>query len=492
MDNDKITHFIQSWSSPDSNYFIKNINLLTKNEKYTLNVETLKNETETHILNVIGFHYQQYQKHTCITNDEPTIWHKNIDIDYQYITNSNNHYFEYDKNKKTHPLFSVIYFGNDETGTIISSSLDIETYKYKEIPNDKQIVFSVLNKNDYLVFDSSKYHRNLNKHQPYLKINVWKKQKLDNYNLHPCEFTSLPKGEISTSTNGVFLPKENTDIIYGNIYQPYIYEKILYDDVIDNLYEQIFSQFVNGSICGLIVVNIKNTEKKSIEYLTEKYGLEIARDIYPFVCNNTLPSNTPTNATYYTNNIILPENRFQTNKIIQNLLSTDVCYWIINECHSAFGGIHNISLKGECQKNNQWETTGYKNYGKTIDLEKIPSVFNFIMFVSNFWLNHIKTMFSISVIELNIKKCFVSKYSFDCPSEINKDEKNTDETFFTLNIQLNDTNDFKGGEIIFDETNKILLKQGDLLLYNGKKERTNGGICSGEKYVLVLFIDIIV
>ena len=54
---------------------------------------------------------------------------------------------------------------------------------------------------------------------------------------------------------------------------------------------------------------------------------------------------------------------------------------------------------------------------------------------------------------------------------------------------LNSNFDFEGGEILIDN-DKIKLNQGDMLIFNGKKQRSNEGIKDGEKYMLTYLIDL--
>ena len=55
--------------------------------------------------------------------------------------------------------------------------------------------------------------------------------------------------------------------------------------------------------------------------------------------------------------------------------------------------------------------------------------------------------------------------------------------------QVLEHNDYNA-EILEDCDNKILLKQGDMILYNKFQRRSNGDVTSGEKYMLVFFINI--
>jgi hypothetical protein len=118
----------------------------------------------------------------------------------------------------------------------------------------------------------------------------------------------------------------------------------------------------------------------------------------------------------------------------------------------------------------------------------MPAILNFLLFVSNFWLVEIKKLYHCENINLNINDLFVSKYT----KESMNDVMNPDGSFLCLNIYLNSNIDYINGEICFnDNDQKIMIQQGDALIYNGKKLRTKGCVNDGAKYVLVFMLEII-
>jgi predicted 2-oxoglutarate/Fe(II)-dependent dioxygenase YbiX len=113
----------------------------------------------------------------------------------------------------------------------------------------------------------------------------------------------------------------------------------------------------------------------------------------------------------------------------------------------------------------------------------MPAALSFILFSSYFWLNEIKKLYDFNI-DLNIKNIFIVKHIVQnnfC--NILK----TDDSFLTININLNDNNDYTGGEIVFND-DTIELQQGDMLIYNGQISRNYSGVTNGVKYVLVLSI----
>jgi predicted 2-oxoglutarate/Fe(II)-dependent dioxygenase YbiX len=100
----------------------------------------------------------------------------------------------------------------------------------------------------------------------------------------------------------------------------------------------------------------------------------------------------------------------------------------------------------------------------------------------------IKKIYNCENVKFSINDIFISKYTKE---KINETQSK-DSSFLTLNIQLNDEIDYIGGEIIFSDYphEKMIIHQGDMIIYNGNKLRTKGGVSDGVKYVLVLIIEI--
>ena len=169
-------------------------------------------------------------------------------------------------------------------------------------------------------------------------------------------------------------------------------------------------------------------------------------------------------------------NRFYKNKIIRNMLSMDVCYWILNDCFKL--------------QQDKWVKSMYKNYEYSVQLELFPHILNYILFMMNFWLQEIRKLYGIpSNLNMNVKELFIAKYS----TRHILTEFTQDEGFFMINIQLNSESDYANGKIVFQgDEEPIQLCQTDCVVYSGKRSRTPGNVSSGEKYVLSIIIEALI
>ena len=382
-------------------------------------------------------------------------------IEFSIVNESDSFTIEYNKKMKTYPLFTILTFLHDESNPIIFTEIDLESYKYKEINNENTFIILLPTTNTQIVFDSSKYYgfyKNIyknNNNNKILKINIWNTM-----------ITEIPIYKLSEKVH-TDETVEQVNIIQLN-YEKY-YNKIVYSNIInDFLYEE---NKINTVLENLILKYQKNTKIMitnsslnfyDINYLKEQYG-DNAYDLFPFINLHTDIA------------IDIEKNRFVKNKIFKNILSKDVCYWIMNEAEK-----HDFKI------------SKYNNYSNYLNIENIPSVLNFILYVSNFWLMEIKKQYNIENVELNIFECFIAKYKKDIINQdMNNDGMNNDGCFLSLNIYLNEFIEYKDGEIIFENNeDKFQIGIGDGLLYNGKKNRTNGNVSDGIKYILVLLINI--
>jgi hypothetical protein len=388
----------------------------------------------------------------------------NIDFDkslhnIEFIVENPDNTFKIDYNKKnkTYPLMTIITFLEDNSNPIIFTHIEMESYKYKEISDENQFLCMKPSMNTQIAFNSSKYYGFYKVNEingKILKINIWD-IKLD-------DKLSMYTSNIIAEYNSANIEELHLNFVYENVFYKNIIKSLLYEDlckvyVLDNIIKK-------HAMNSIIVIKNVCSGYTDISILKEKYH-DIADDIYPFINKNS--------------DILIDvkKNRFNRNKIIQSVLSKNVCYWIINECEKM-----------------EWNESKYSNYNTYINVEKIPSILNFLLFVSNFWLDEIKELYNCKNVSFNISDAFVSKYT----KNVISDAKTNDNSFLTLNIYLNDNIDYKDGEIVFsnDITNgisseKIMINQCDMLIYNGKQLRTNGNVSCGVKYILVLMLEII-
>ena len=371
-------------------------------------------------------------------------------IEFSLETETQKFSIEYNRKTKSYPELTVIIFLEEiKYNPLILTNIDLDSYKYKDIKTENNFYCIIPEKNTQIVFDSSKYYGfYMTSENKFLKINVRGKvtDKIDIYipieenaEKNKYEFKIIPRR----------LEEKEKTVVYKNMVGILLYEDNKNIDMLD----KIFSETCSG------LIKIINTTQNfvDLEYLQENFG-ELAQDLFLYI-------------NLQTDICDISGNRFANNKIITNVLSKDVCYWIINESEKI-----------------DWETSKYTNFPTYLTLDKIPSVLNFILFISNYWFTEIKKMFQCETLNFNIVDAFVSKYT---KCEIDN-IKTKDNVFLTLSIALNDELDYKEGAIVFDDVDeKIIIHQGDMLIYTGKKSRTKGSVSDGVKYILVLLIEII-
>ena len=304
--------------------------------------------------------------------------------------------------KKKYPLLSIMI----PKGQCIFTDIDMEMYKFKNISSEN--IFYIVNPIEYgyVVFDSSKFYIGEG-----TKINIWDEE------LHiDLVLESEIESKLSLSFETI---KMNLD-----------FKKIMYAPI-DIKNKNTFVKVINNYI------------KTDYTSLYEKYGT-IVDDLIPYIENKDFDIG----------------NRFNRMKIIQNVLSKDVCYWIMNECEKQI-----------------WSDCKHTNYSNYISIEKIPGVLNFVLYSCHYWIAEVKRIYDIEL-DLNIKEIFITKDG--CQKRDKKNKKN-DDAFIILNIQLNETLE----PLCYNE-DSILLNQGDMIVYNKKTMRDRGN-----NIALVLMIDFV-
>ena len=278
----------------------------------------------------------------------------------------------------------------------------MDAYKYKNIPNENTLYVVDAQENTYIVFDSSKFYTGKG-----IKINIWDE---DNICEHDIKINIKEKLWIDSSFN-INLKKI--------------------------IYEPINKLFPTGKLINSYIENDYNK-------LYEEHG-KIIEDLIPYIENSQLDVN----------------NRFNKMKVLKNVLSPDVCLWIINE-----------------SEKQPWTDCKYSNYPICVSIEKIPGVLNYVLFTCQYWLEEVRILYDM-YLKLNIKDIFVAKNN----GSQKRIEKMNDDAFIILNIQLNSKHSENENDIIYNNE-KILLDQGDMIVYNKKTMRDK---CNN--YVLVLMID---
>lgn len=390
-----------------------------------------------------------------------------VTIEFSVVENKYKFEIEYQKKQNRYPLASLLIFMNEHQNPFLFTNIDLECYKYKEIPNENTFSILIPKKNSHVRFNNNcmysflplNYDETCIDGVKCIKMNIWEKMdKIPNTVI----YTSLSAACSSVLDTLQITPFENNvseTINYNNILKEILYENTI-EDKIQNKLRNIINKYNNT--CNLIT--IQNTNLNYIDFtdICEIYGDELAKDIFPFINEND-------------DSILEPTNRFYPHKIITSFLATDICYWIINES----------------ERLNQWKSSPYPNYDNYLNVDKMPHILNFILFIFNFWKDHLYNIYNLkSNIKLKIKDIFVSKFVEDTNTNGNSiPEENIDNHFLILTIALNDITDYTNGEIQLEEDN-IKLNLGDALLHNGKKRKAKGSVGKGTKFVLTLFLDI--
>ena len=444
---------------------ISEIKLLDIKKQYNIDEQTIDDckSLKQYIFNVTLFHLKEKN----ISYDK----NKHL-IEFSFMQYTDNLFSEYNKKLNTSPLFTTISFLSDKNNSLIFSNIDVDSYKYKEINDENSYKIIIPNKYTHLIFDSSKYYGFFNINAKYtdtseeytndnnlffLKINLWDLKS-------PIESVNDVGETVVTFENNIdpYVYYNNNIIFNENIINNNINEELLYntneDDTIDKIYD-IFSKKIT-SLKQYTMINLNFKINNNLDYYTlfNKYG-KIVDDILQLSNSNIIDKN----------------NFFYRNKIIKQIFSKDICYWIINESEIY----------------NKWYSSNYYNYELNIKLECLPHVLNFVLFSSNFWLLHFKYVYDIpDNVKIVFREIFVAKNR----EKFIFKENTMDKNYFICNVQLNENVDYQGGEIIIEDSELnggCLLEQGSMIIYHSSKERNDKIISKGEIYMLVFILEFV-
>jgi len=457
--------------------------LLNKNEKYY--IKSQPNESialQNYIYDIVNQHIKS-----------KNITQPNLNIEYSLIEYSENLRVENDNENEKTPLLSILSFIKVSDHCMLFSNINNENYKYKEVCGEDNFYAIVIpTDNTHVVFDGSKYYgffdiqkkyseaeaeaekqaeeeaeaekqaeeeasvpKIKNSEFYYLKINVWEE---DSSSAH---LTNTREDQASSVQFIIDYDEQNIIRYNKYVINNEIHENIIYntneDYTISSVYDILkekYSQLIRNVV---IYLNLSSNINVNYNYLLNKYGI-IVNDILELSSDKNITEN----------------NRFYKNKIFQNLISIDVCHWIINET----------------EKNGNWIESSYNNYEYSIKAEEISHVFNYLIFSSNMWIQFLKTKYNVPQdMKINIQDIFVAKNTQNSYKKLTKTmiEKN----YFVCNVQINDISHVQGGDIYFDKNteDKLKLNQGDMLIYNSCRVHDYDEIEVGTSYNLVLIIN---
>lgn len=468
-----------------------NTNLKEEIKEYILETDNLNlglfdvnknklNIIEKLVYDIVNFHVNRlniqddYYIEYWIKNKNKYINQLHIDCD-EELRKQN--IFEY-------PILSCVTYLNDSEYPFILTDINLDDYKYKNFNNSKKINIVFPKTYSHVAFNPINYHgaidifsnqtnqanqaNNDNNNRGLLAINIWKKKptklvciehNLDNkYNKDDYSIISF---EENLNIDNYNLSEK---VLNFNFYETLLYNTNNIQNVIPQFIKDYLINKLNESINTIILYNPeKIKELDLIEEKTSIKSIENAKkQIYEI-------EKIDTSSIVY--------NRFLQRFIYEKMYQPNICNWIINESE-------NYALN-----NGGWMTQRHNKYPTTdIPVDKIPSIFGFIMSTFEHIFNKINKSYCISSnTKYDITDLFIVKYEKD---KQNKLELHKDGSFLTFNLLLSSSKDFEGGGTFFSDGIISYLEQGDMLVHSGKVKHAGLPITNGTRYLLVAFIDV--
>jgi hypothetical protein len=403
------------------------------------------------------------------THMKKTDIRQSVKIEYSLLEYSEDLYLDiYQENA---PLLSIISFIKVDNHCMLFTNVNSENYKYKEIySDDNMYAILIPNNKTHIVFDATKLYGFFDIQKKYMKEKVDGSDDSENFfylKINVLEDTTTSPGEpVIEPLSAMTINYDDTNLMKYSYYVTNceIHDVILYNtndedslSGIHTILKKTNPEFIKNK---MICLNFYSNTNTNFNFLLTQYG-DVINDFLEISNNRT----------------ITEKNRFYEKKILPGIISIDVCHWIINES----------------ERNDNWVDSSYQNYEYHIKAENIPHVFNFLIFVSNYWLTYFKEIYNIpEKMKINIEDMFVAKNTNNSYKKKAESIENKKNNYFICNIQINDAANFQGGEIYFDNSEeKLKLNQGDMLIFNSSKTHNYNELETGTSYNLVLIIEFV-
>lgn len=375
-----------------------------------------------------------------------------------------------------YPLFSCVTYINDNNCMpAIFTNIDNHDYKFKIFDKHTEILLSLPKKNKQVTFDGRYYHGckflsdNQNNERYIIAINIWNTNQITDINYYkPNDMIIVADKFLNCHDSLLSIQEENedkiqtitvgSDIINYNFFNNllyehtrdvcYIFKKFIQDDMYSNLHTFIFK--LDKSID-------KTSHQKSLK---NKYG-DIIDDIQAIKSMDFNPTH----------------NRFLQRFHYSNIFSIDLCNYIIKQSNKY------------AMENGGWTSTRHENFPTTdLPVNQIPSIFGIIMESFHTIFSKIRLSYNLPQdLIFNIIDLFIVKYEHNAQNSL---DLHKDGSFLSINVLLNNSNDFEGGGTYFYDGLISYLEQGDLLVHSGEIKHAGMPITKGKRFLLVGFIQI--
>lgn len=377
-----------------------------------------------------------------------------IEFWWRHDTSLNNFHIDCDENEQAItneyklPLLSNVVYFNETLYPTILTNVNLDQYKYKDFENTNTLCMSFPKKGKFVSFNSSYFHAASNVFKTYnnnnrstLMINLW------NYR---------PKNEIFyDSKNNLKSYSKTESLLQISKNDPPTKIKMdasfFYDDFMEDLlYNRKYDILLP---CGDKLIELYGNDIKynnsTFEFYLEKDEKEDKKEDDAIMITDSLE----------TNRVKSNNSKYMQRMTLHKIYNDDICKWIINEANK-------VDL----------------SFNK-IEFEKIQNVFTFVLISLQTIMQKICNKYCLHDIKNNInisKLCLIKNTSyFNMGSKINYNG-----SLLSFIILLNNPDEFKGGDIIFDDQITHVLEFGDVFIFDGKTNHTISQVTSGEQYIL--------
>ena len=321
---------------------------------------------------------------------------------------------------------NFIYNRSDHSLYVLESELTTDQFMYKDLESNVMNLF-ILQTNEKTMIKKERFFSVLS-----IEDDI-------NYEMIKTEENESEMTEMTEMTEMKYTIENNEE-----------YESFLYDTQNSSI-KNMFKHLNTGNY----KITIEKFNKYDMGVLRMKYNDKMIDSIIEINKEKKINEN----------------NMFYNNKLIKSIYAIDVCYWIINE-----------ALK------HTFGDSIYKGFGNTLNITNIPHVMNYVLYSSNLWIIYFKKLYGIdeTSLNLNIRDIFIASNSEKY--NIIKNDTNK-KNGFICKVLLNDTVDFKGGNMSINK-NTIELKQGEMLIYNMSHDIVYEDITFGMAYYMCFILEI--
>lgn len=331
----------------------------------------------------------------------------------------------------------------------IVTNINFEKYKFKKYrETEEKNIFASLNEDKKCIISFNNTFtvhllNNINGNNNYV-LHLWCVSKNENFEI-----------KLSPHVNLNQIIKIDTE---NNINFDF-FENILYKNIFDK--------------CGFIknIINDKIFDSNNFEIINTKF---LENNKHNNIINNCNIKKNIEEIKLYTKTF---NNRFVQRYRCQ-LIDNNFCNTIIEEANNY------ASL-------NKWNDDGFKNF-KTygIEFDKLENIHSHFVkeYISKIF-NYIISAYSIpNFVNFDLTALNITKYSQDLKPGL---EIHADGAFLTFIIALNHYTEYTGGETYFNDGTQTVLNKGEMLVHCGKIPHGANPVISGERYILIGFINLI-